>query len=202
MASLLGAGSHLLCCLFLCLSLSAVARAATVHHEWEISNQLKSLDCVRKLAVSINGQTPGPTIRATQGDTVAVRVNNSLLTENVAIHWHGIRQIGTPWADGTEGVTQCPILPGDTFIYTFLVDRPDREFLLQEPICGGPAGGHRYYIVKIYIACIYLYTYHTYTCNVYALKHGKVVAERCLQLLGDYTIFLYAGIIWLYFSRF
>jgi FtsP/CotA-like multicopper oxidase with cupredoxin domain len=31
---------------------------------------------------------------------------------------------GTPWADGTEGVTQCPILPGDTFTYTFVVDRP------------------------------------------------------------------------------
>jgi len=51
-------------------------------------------------------------------------VSNSLLTENVAIHWHGIRQIGTPWADGTEGVTQCPILPGDVFTYTFVVDRP------------------------------------------------------------------------------
>lgn len=32
-------------------------------------------------------------------------------------------QIGTPWFDGTEGVTQCPILPGDTFIYQFVVDR-------------------------------------------------------------------------------
>lgn len=32
-------------------------------------------------------------------------------------------QIGTPWFDGTEGVTQCPILPGDTFIYKFVVDR-------------------------------------------------------------------------------
>jgi len=115
---------RLLCCLFLSLSLAALARAATVHQEWEISYQFKSPDCVRKLAVTINGQTPGPTIRATQGDTVVVRVKNSLLTENVAIHWHGIRQIGTPWADGTEGVTQCPILPGDTFTYTFVVDRP------------------------------------------------------------------------------
>ncbi|EER98805.1 hypothetical protein BDA96_02G194300 [Sorghum bicolor] len=116
---------RLLCCLFLSLSLAAAARAAaTVHQEWEISYQFKSPDCVRKLAVTINGQTPGPTIRATQGDTVVVTVRNSLLTENVAIHWHGIRQIGTPWADGTEGVTQCPILPGDTFNYTFVVDRP------------------------------------------------------------------------------
>jgi len=123
-ASLAGPGRRLLCCLFLCLSLSAAARAATLHHEWEISYQFKSPDCVRKLAVTINGQTPGPTIRAVQGDTVVVRVKNSLLTENVAIHWHGIRQIGTPWADGTEGVTQCPVLPGDVFTYTFVVDRP------------------------------------------------------------------------------
>ncbi|EPS62205.1 hypothetical protein M569_12585 [Genlisea aurea] len=26
--------------------------------------------------------------------------------------------------DGTEGVTQCPILPGQTFVYKFVVDRP------------------------------------------------------------------------------
>jgi FtsP/CotA-like multicopper oxidase with cupredoxin domain len=116
---------RLLCSLFLCLSLSTLlARAATRRHEWEVSYQFKSPDCVRKLSATINGQTPGPTIRATQGDTVEVKVTNSLLTENLAIHWHGIRQIGTPWADGTEGVTQCPILPGDTFTYAFVVDRP------------------------------------------------------------------------------
>uniref|UniRef100_A0A0E0FJL6 Plastocyanin-like domain-containing protein n=1 Tax=Oryza nivara TaxID=4536 RepID=A0A0E0FJL6_ORYNI len=63
------------------------------------------LDYVRKLAVTINGHTLGPTIHAVQGDTIVVNVKNSLLTENVAIHWHDIRQIGTPWADGTEGHT-------------------------------------------------------------------------------------------------
>lgn len=114
----------LLCSLFLFLSLPALSRASTRRHEWEISYQFKSPDCVRKLAATINGQSPGPTIRATQGDTLVVRVKNSLATENLAIHWHGIRQIGTPWADGTEGVTQCPILPGDAFAYTFVVDRP------------------------------------------------------------------------------
>ncbi|XP_023634764.1 L-ascorbate oxidase isoform X2 [Capsella rubella] len=46
------------------------------------------------------------------------------MTENVAVHWHGIRQIGTPWFDGVEGVTQCPILPGEVFTYQFVVDRP------------------------------------------------------------------------------
>ncbi|KAK1277017.1 L-ascorbate oxidase [Acorus gramineus] len=45
-----------------------------------------------KLAVTVNGRTPGPTIYAQQGDTVVVEVKNNLFTENVAIHWHGIRQ--------------------------------------------------------------------------------------------------------------
>ncbi|XP_042457751.1 L-ascorbate oxidase-like [Zingiber officinale] len=112
--------------LLLSLFLSPLQLALSkVHlHKWDISYQFKSPDCLRKLAITVNGETPGPTIYAQQGDTVVVQVNNSLVTENTAIHWHGIRQIGTPWFDGTEGVTQCPILPGDTFVYRFTVDRP------------------------------------------------------------------------------
>ncbi|KAJ6740799.1 CUPREDOXIN SUPERFAMILY PROTEIN [Salix purpurea] len=52
------------------------------------------------------------------------QIGTQPFTANTAIHWHGIRQIGTPWFDGTEGFTQCPILPGDTFVYKFVVDRP------------------------------------------------------------------------------
>ncbi|XP_031498817.1 L-ascorbate oxidase [Nymphaea colorata] len=93
-------------------------------HKWDVKYEYKSPDCYEKLVITVNGQSPGPTIRAEQGDTVIVELKNSLGTENVAVHWHGIRQIGTPWSDGVEGVTQCPILPGDTFIYKFVVDRP------------------------------------------------------------------------------
>lgn len=32
-------------------------------------------------------------------------------------------QMGTVWSDGSEGVTQCPILPGETFMYKFVVDK-------------------------------------------------------------------------------
>ncbi|KAL5205527.1 hypothetical protein ABZP36_033736 [Zizania latifolia] len=112
----------LLACL--CAAAAAVAEAKTHHHTWNISYQYKSLDCFEKLAVTINGESPGPTIRATQGDTVVVTVHNKLETENTAIHWHGIRQHNSPWADGTAGVTQCPIQPGETFTYRFVVDRP------------------------------------------------------------------------------
>uniref|UniRef100_A0A5B6Z4W3 L-ascorbate oxidase n=1 Tax=Davidia involucrata TaxID=16924 RepID=A0A5B6Z4W3_DAVIN len=102
--------------------LSAEARIR--RYKWEVKYQYKAPDCFQKLVIAINGRTPGPTILAQQNDTVIVELKNSLLTENVAIHWHGIRQIGTPWFDGTEGVTQCPILPGETFEYRFVVDRP------------------------------------------------------------------------------
>ncbi|KDP46886.1 hypothetical protein JCGZ_24095 [Jatropha curcas] len=102
----------------------SVAEARIRYYKFEIKYEYKSPDCYKKLAITINGRTPGPTILAQQNDTVIVEVKNGLLTENTAIHWHGIRQIGTPWFDGTEGVTQCPILPGDTFKYQFVVDRP------------------------------------------------------------------------------
>ncbi|KAK3163270.1 hypothetical protein QOZ80_1AG0001480 [Eleusine coracana subsp. coracana] len=104
--------------------LLAAAEGKVHHHTWDIAYRYKSPDCFEKIVVTINGEFPGPTIRATQGDTVVVTVNNHLETENTGIHWHGIRQIGSPWADGTVGVTQCPILPGETFTYRFVVDRP------------------------------------------------------------------------------
>lgn len=110
-------------CLIISLTTISSANAAVRRYKWEVKYEYKSQDCVKKLVLTINGKTPGPTIRATRGDTIIVQLKNSLLTENVAIHWHGIRQIGTPWADGTEGVTQCPILAGDTFTYQFVVDR-------------------------------------------------------------------------------
>ncbi|XP_054816633.1 L-ascorbate oxidase-like [Prosopis cineraria] len=111
--------------LMLLMVLMTVSRvdSRSRHYKWEIKYEYRSPDCLKKLTMTINGRSPGPTILAQQGDTIVVEVKNSLPTENTAIHWHGIRQRGTPWSDGTEGVTQCPILPGDTFIYKFVVDK-------------------------------------------------------------------------------
>ena len=52
-------------------------------------------------AWTYNGQLPGPTIEATVGDTLVVRLTNRL-DEPTTIHWHGIR---LPAAmDGTQVV--------------------------------------------------------------------------------------------------
>ncbi|KAD4888976.1 hypothetical protein R6Q59_034138 [Mikania micrantha] len=114
-----------LICIFVVsiFSLNSTVEARIRHYRWEVKYEFKSPDCYKKLVITINGRSPGPTILAQQGDTIVVDIKNSLVTENTAVHWHGIRQIGTPWSDGTEGVTQCPILPGDTFRYKFVVDR-------------------------------------------------------------------------------
>nr|XP_019710633.1 L-ascorbate oxidase isoform X2 [Elaeis guineensis] len=109
--------------LFIICATTGSVRTKIHYQKWDVAYQFKSPDCFKKLAITINGRTPGPTIIAEQGDTVVIDVKNALFTENLAIHWHGIRQIGTPWFDGTEGVTQCPIVPRDTFTYRFVVDR-------------------------------------------------------------------------------
>ncbi|XVE59121.1 hypothetical protein DITRI_Ditri05aG0020000 [Diplodiscus trichospermus] len=98
------------------------------HFKWEVEYMYRSPDCLENVVMGINGQFPGPTIRAKAGDTIVVELTNKLNTEGVVIHWHGIRQLGTPWADGTASISQCAINPGETFQYRFKVDRPGTYF--------------------------------------------------------------------------
>nr|QCZ35176.1 laccase 9 [Salvia miltiorrhiza] len=39
----------------------------------------------------------------------------------MTIHWHGIRQLRTGWADGPAYITQCPVQPGESYVYNFTV---------------------------------------------------------------------------------
>jgi FtsP/CotA-like multicopper oxidase with cupredoxin domain len=68
-------------------------------------------------AWGFNRQVPGPELRAKKGDTLVVRVKNSL-NEATMIHWHGIRLPAS--MDGT-GEVQKPIEPGQEFEYRFVV---------------------------------------------------------------------------------
>jgi FtsP/CotA-like multicopper oxidase with cupredoxin domain len=63
-----------------------------------------------------NGEVPGPTIEANVGDTIEVRLKNSL-PQATTIHWHGVRVPAE--MDGTEAV-QPPVGPGETFEYRFV----------------------------------------------------------------------------------
>ncbi|KAL4728117.1 hypothetical protein ACLX1H_004852 [Fusarium chlamydosporum] len=66
-----------------------------------------------------NKQYPGPWIQACWGDIIKVTVHNHLAYNGTTIHWHGLRQLESFEMDGVNGVTQCPIAPGDSYTYTF-----------------------------------------------------------------------------------
>lgn len=80
--------------------------------------------CKKHTIVTVNGQLPGPTIHARNGDTLIIKTYNRA-KYNTTIHWHGVRQLRTGWADGTGYVTQCPIQPGGRFTYRFTIIRQE-----------------------------------------------------------------------------
>lgn len=67
-----------------------------------------------------NGQSPGPTIEAVEGDKVRIYVTNKL-PESTAVHWHGQRLPNG--MDGVGGLTQPHIPSGKTFVYEFVLRR-------------------------------------------------------------------------------
>lgn len=107
---------------------SSVVAAKTRHFKWQVEYIHWSPDGKESVVMGINGQFPGPTIRARAGDIIVVELTNKLHTEGVVIHWHGIRQLGTPWADGTAAISQCAINAGETFVYRFKVDKAGTYF--------------------------------------------------------------------------
>ena len=67
-----------------------------------------------------NGQSPGPTIEAVEGDKVRIFVTNKL-PEHTSIHWHG--QLLPSGMDGVGGLTQPHIKPGQTFVYEYQLQK-------------------------------------------------------------------------------
>jgi manganese oxidase len=63
-----------------------------------------------------NGETPGPTIEAVEGDRVRLLVTNKL-PERTSVHWHGALLPNA--MDGVAGLNQPHIEPGETYAYEF-----------------------------------------------------------------------------------
>jgi len=68
-------------------------------------------------AVTVNGSLPAPILRWREGDTVSIRVANTLADEMTSIHWHGILLPSN--MDGVPGLSFDGIAPGETFQYRF-----------------------------------------------------------------------------------
>jgi len=72
-------------------------------------------------AYTLNGTTPGPTIRARQGDLVEVTLVNESAKGGATFHWHGM---DVPNAvDGVAGVTQDAVAVGSSHTYRFVAEQ-------------------------------------------------------------------------------
>ncbi|KAL3652527.1 Laccase-17 [Castilleja foliolosa] len=103
----------------LCL-LQNHAQAITRHYEFNIQMKNVTRLCHTKSLVTVNGQFPGPRIVAREGDRLLINVTNHV-PNNITLHWHGIRQLRSGWADGPAYITQCPIQTGQSYVYNFTI---------------------------------------------------------------------------------
>ncbi|WOK91822.1 laccase-4-like [Canna indica] len=111
--------TFLFSCIVLALS-DAQQTGITGHYKFDIQMSNVTRLCNTKSIVTVNGQFPGPEIVAREGDRVVVRVANHV-PYNVTLHWHGVRQLRSGWADGPAYVTQCPIQTGQSYVYNFTI---------------------------------------------------------------------------------
>ncbi|KEF58555.1 uncharacterized protein A1O9_06481 [Exophiala aquamarina CBS 119918] len=77
--------------------------------------------------ILVNGTFPGPALKAKVGDEVEFLVHNEL-PDPTTIHFHGIVQQGTPWADGVPGLTQEAIPAGESYLYKWTADASGTYF--------------------------------------------------------------------------
>lgn len=96
------------------LGVAPVLSGTEVH--LEIGKSLVNFTGVTRMATTINGSIPAPTLRFREGDEVTIRVTNHLDVPS-SIHWHGIL---LPFEmDGVPGISFKGIAPGQTFVYHF-----------------------------------------------------------------------------------
>ncbi|KAF8839370.1 laccase [Paxillus ammoniavirescens] len=129
-------------CLALALALVHSVAALVVAEDWQyrrssssgpnVLGPVSQLDVVNKVlapdgfprsTVLAGGTFPGPLIAAQKGDDFKINVvnylNDTTMNTTTSIHWHGIYQRKSNWADGTAFVTQCPIKPTRSFLHQF-----------------------------------------------------------------------------------
>ncbi|XP_043718903.1 laccase-17-like [Telopea speciosissima] len=109
-----------LICLLTELAVAKHTGRITRHYKFDIKMQNVTRLCHTKSIVTVNGQFPGPRIIAREGDRVVIKVVNHV-SHNLTLHWHGVRQLRSGWADGPAYVTQCPIQTGQSYVYNFTI---------------------------------------------------------------------------------
>jgi len=85
-----------------------------------IAYQLANFTGKERVATSVNGSLPAPTLRWHEGERVKIKLKNNLAQDS-SIHWHGI--IVPTQMDGVPGLSFNGIKPGESFEYEFDVNQ-------------------------------------------------------------------------------
>jgi len=116
-------------------------------YEMVVTRGERAPDGIPRLMYLINGQFPGPTIEANEGDTIVVHLRNGIadnatfntnflwtqyakshktnMDRMVLLHWHGLSMRGSQTEDGAGGFTSCALHPGEEREYRFKVHPRD-----------------------------------------------------------------------------
>lgn len=101
----------------------AAAVASCLEQTWEITRVAASPDGFTQPMILVNGQYPGPTLYLTVGEEAVIHLVNHMEQQSTTLHFHGVLQRGSPWADGTRGINQCPVQPkGGRYTYRFFAN--------------------------------------------------------------------------------
>ena len=104
--------------LFILFFLTTFLFPKELHYDLIIDYQNMNFTGKTVKAMTINGGIPGPTIKATEGDWVNIKVTNKMDVDT-SIHWHGILFPGRNDQDGVPNLTTPPIKAHSSLTFRF-----------------------------------------------------------------------------------
>ncbi|KIY71220.1 multicopper oxidase [Cylindrobasidium torrendii FP15055 ss-10] len=75
-----------------------------------------------RMVYLVNGEFASHIVSIDEGSILQLKVKSEI-SAPFTLHAHGILQSDSPWMDGVPGVTQKPILPGESYTYKFKVEQ-------------------------------------------------------------------------------
>ena len=90
----------------------------TIRYDLYIKDTIVNFTGKARPAIAVNGQIPMPVLSFTEGDTALIYVHNEMNKET-SLHWHGVFVPNKE--DGVPYLTQMPVKPHTTYLYTFPV---------------------------------------------------------------------------------
>ena len=83
------------------LAMQPLVAAWAPDHILRINNATVAADCTERQSVTINGTSPGPTLRVKESDeSVWIRVYNDMEAENTTLHWQCVDRVS--WQEDRE----------------------------------------------------------------------------------------------------